>query len=65
MDGELPAARVEAVKPLELVEVCEFKSCHCSVQREGVLLMPPEQMVVEEDVETARSRLERLLGNSS
>lgn len=64
-DGELPAARVEAVAPLELVELCEYKSCHCSVQREGVLLMPPEQMVVEENVEAARSRLERLLDDSS
>ena len=57
----LPEAYVEAISPETLVSICEEKKCHCSIQRAGSLLLPPDQIVVEEDVENARARLERLL----
>ena len=59
-EGRLPEAYVEAISPETLVSICEEKTCHCSIQRAGSLLLPPEQIVVEEDVESARTRLERV-----
>lgn len=56
---------MEAVAPLELVELCEYKSCHCSGGISSTPSRCTEQMVVEENVEAARSRLERLLDDSS
>eukprot|EP00241_Pyramimonas_parkeae_P010679 CAMPEP_0114261098 /NCGR_PEP_ID=MMETSP0058-20121206/20909_1 /TAXON_ID=36894 /ORGANISM="Pyramimonas parkeae, CCMP726" /LENGTH=230 /DNA_ID=CAMNT_0001376517 /DNA_START=222 /DNA_END=914 /DNA_ORIENTATION=- len=58
--GCLPEAYVEAIAPETLVEICEEKFCHCSIQRSGSLLLPPEQIVVEEDVESARARFQRM-----
>jgi hypothetical protein len=60
-EGCLPEGYVEAISPETLVCICEEKKCHCSIQRAGALLLPPDQIVVEEDVESARARLEHLL----
>lgn len=62
LDAELPEAVVEPIAPATLLNICEDKGCHCSVQKQGSLLMPPEQIVVEEDIEVTRARLEKLLG---
>lgn len=61
----LPDAFIEAIEPDTLVSICEEKQCHVSVQRAGSMLMPPEQIVVEEDVESARGRLEQLFWDTS
>uniref|UniRef100_A0A7S0MSE8 Uncharacterized protein n=1 Tax=Pyramimonas obovata TaxID=1411642 RepID=A0A7S0MSE8_9CHLO len=63
--SSLPEAFIEAIEPEALVSICEDKQCHVSVQRAGSMLMPPEQIVVEEDVESARGRLEQLFWDTS
>ncbi|KAK3276240.1 hypothetical protein CYMTET_15675 [Cymbomonas tetramitiformis] len=50
-DAELPEAVVEPIAPATLLNICEDKGCHCSVQKQGSLLMPPDQIVIEEDIE--------------
>eukprot|EP00238_Polyblepharides_amylifera_P005781 CAMPEP_0196591218 /NCGR_PEP_ID=MMETSP1081-20130531/68865_1 /TAXON_ID=36882 /ORGANISM="Pyramimonas amylifera, Strain CCMP720" /LENGTH=196 /DNA_ID=CAMNT_0041914517 /DNA_START=173 /DNA_END=763 /DNA_ORIENTATION=+ len=60
-EGRVPKGRVDSIDIDTLTSICDMKSCRCSVQRKGSLLMPPEQLVVEDDVDTMRKKLEELL----
>mmetsp|Transcript_34750 Transcript_34750/g.58381 ORF Transcript_34750/g.58381 Transcript_34750/m.58381 type:complete len:258 (+) Transcript_34750:78-851(+) len=65
--SKLTAALIEPIPPNFLVRFCQERQCHVSVQRAGNLLLPPDQIVEEDEdleVESERVRLEQLFWSS-